>query len=60
MEASREKCGNRHKSILATGVIIAKKASVFSSTRMEINTKECGPLTKDTVRERTGSLKATN
>jgi hypothetical protein len=45
---------------LVIGVIIAKKASESSITRMVINTKVCGQLTSATVRELTGRMKTKN
>ena len=56
MEALKEKCGRVLQDILATGEITAKKASVSNSTRTAINTKECGPWIRNTVREPTGEM----
>ena len=54
------RCGNHLRSTLVTGVITARKASEFSSTRTETNTRACGQLTRGTARELTGRTKAAN
>jgi hypothetical protein len=42
------------------GEIIAKKDLVFSSTKTEINMKECGPWTKNMDKVLTGEMKIVN
>jgi t-SNARE complex subunit (syntaxin) len=60
MEVSRVKNGNRHRDILVIGKTTVKMASVFSFIKTEINTKECGVKTIDTVKEHTGEMKQEN
>lgn len=50
MAQSKVKCGKSPADTLVTGETTAKKASVFSSTKMVTNTKVCGPLTRSMVK----------
>ena len=54
------KNGNTLLAILVTGKIIAKKASVFNSTKTEINMKACGVVINDMDRVPTGETKMVN
>lgn len=54
MEVLKVKNGNKHLVTLVTGQITIKKALVSSSTKMEINMKECGKKIRDMVRELIG------
>ena len=56
MEVSKEKCGRAHQDISAIGETIAKKDSVFNSTRTETNMKVCGPWIKNMVKALTGEM----
>ena len=42
MAASKARCGRKLLAILVTGETIAKKVSVFNSTKMVTSTKVCG------------------
>jgi len=57
MDQLKEKCGLNHLDILVTGETIARKDSVFNSTRMEISMKECGLWIKNMVKALTGETK---
>ena len=57
---SRVKCGRSPVGILVTGETIAKKVSVFNSTKMVISTKVCGLSTRSTARVTTGEMKMVN
>ena len=59
-EASKVRCGNHLRSTLVTGVITARKASEFSSTKMETSMKVCGLWIKGMVKERTGKMRVQN
>ena len=54
------KYGLNHLDILVIGETIAKKDLVFSSTKTEINTKECGLWTKNMDKVLTGEMKIIN
>ena len=53
----KEKCGLSHQGTLEIGETTAKKASVFSSIKMETSTKVCEQRTKNTVKAPTGETK---
>ena len=60
MEASKVRCGSHLRSTSVTGATTARKALEFSSTRMEINMKVCGPWIRGMAKERTGKMRVQN
>ena len=58
MEALKVKSGRMLLGTLVTGRTTARRASEFSSTRMETSTRVCGLLTKDMAKGHTGVTKA--
>jgi hypothetical protein len=60
MEALKVKSGNRLQGILETGKTTARTDSVFSSTKMETNMKECGREIGDTAKVHTGEMRQEN
>jgi hypothetical protein len=60
MALLRVKNGKLHLGILVIGMITAKKALAFNSTKMETNMKECGSRTRDMVKVLIGEMKLVN
>ena len=60
MEALKVKSGRMLLDTSVIGRITARRASEFSSTRMETSTRVCGLLTKDMGKVPTGAMKATS
>lgn len=58
MEHSKEKCGKMPLDTSAIGETIARKVSVYNSTKMAINMKACGPWIRSMVRALIGEVKA--
>lgn len=60
MEASKEKFGRVPVVISVIGAITAKKVLEYNSIPKVTSTKECGPWTRNMVKELTGEMKVEN